>query len=321
MKIKSTWIPFFLSLVAIVSVRVYQIASVGVPSVRMQWDNLEMSCFWIAAVATLVIVLMSYLSKDAPDVFVLKKSPLFGLSSLVAAFVLMWSSVNDLQVYISSTVDLHYLARGIVGIFAAITFIYFGLSSAKEKNFFEKNKLFACIPTFWAVVLLAKLFSDYNAIRTDFIHVTEVLAVICLLFFLFEQARLFVGLFNASTFKKLFYFGFGAVLFMMTFITNYFAKTLDLGQKMNSSDILMLATQLVMILYVVSFLLTLKVGQDAEFVEEISSGAPEKANSYVAHDEPMKETTDTPENTEMAEVDALIADIQNETATTKADEA
>ncbi len=316
MKIKSTWIPFFLSLVAIVSVRVYQMTSTGIPSVRMQWDNLERICFCVAAVATVVIMLMSYMSKDVPEVFVLKKNPFTGLTSFLAAAVVALTGVSAFQACLPEK-NIQDLIGGVAGILAAVAFIFFGLCFLQEKNLFEKNKLFACIPTFWAVTMLAFLFSAYNDVRTDFIHVTDVLSVIGLLFFLFEQARLFVGLFNKGTFKKLFYFGFGSVLFTMTFATNTLAKTLDLGQKIDSSTMLMLATQLVTVLYVVSVLFAVRVGQDAEFVEEISSGAPEKTDVYVAADEPVEETPaeDVPEvqeNTEMAEVDALIADILTE---------
>lgn len=316
MKIKSTWIPFFLSLVAIVSVRVYQINSIGVPSVRMQWDNLEMICFSIAAVATVVIMLMSYLSKDVPEVFVLKKSVPVGLTSFFAAVVVALNGVNEIQRNPSASKDIQRLVFGIAAIAAAVAFILFGLCFLQEKNLFEKTKLFACIPTFWAVTLLARLFSAYNAVRTDFIHVTDVLSVIGLLFFLFEQARLFVGLFNAGTFRKLFYFGFGSILFSLTFTSNTLAKTLDLGQKIDSSTMLMLATQLVMVLYVVSVIFAVRVGQDAEVVEEISSGMPEKTDVYVAAEEPAEETPEAPEISEMAEVDALIADILTEKETT-----
>lgn len=316
MKIKSTWILFFLSLVAIVSVRVYQTTSIGIPSVRMQWDNLEVICFCVAAVATVIIMLMSYLSKDVPEIFVLKKSPLVGLISFLAAAVVALSGANEIQAYLSGSKEIQRLIFGTAGILAAVAFILFGLCFLQEKNLFEKTKLFACFPTFWAVMLLAKLFSAYNAIRTDFIHVTDVLSVIGLLFFLFEQARLFAGLFNKGTIRKLFYFGFGSVLFTMTFATNTLAKTLDLGQKIDSSTMLMLATQLVMVLYVVSVIFAVRVGQDAEVVEEISSGVPEKTDVYVVAEEPAEETPEEPENSEMAEVDALIADILTEKETT-----
>ena len=320
MKIKSTWIPFFLSFVAIVGVRVYQITSIGVPSVRMQWDNIEMICFSIAAIATVVIMLMSYLSTDVPKVFVLKKSIPVALASFLAAVVVTVTGVSAFQAYLSGE-NLQALLNGVAGVAAGVAFIGFGLCFLKEKNIFEKTKLFACIPTFWAVTLLAFLFSTYNAIRTDFIHVTHVLSTIGVLFFLFEQARLFVGLFNAGTFRKLFYFGFGSVLFSMSFAINALAKTLDLGQRIDFNAMWTLATQLVMVLYVVSVLFAVRVGQDAEFVEEISSGAPEKTEEYIAagetvEKEPTEDVSEVQENTEMAEVDALIADILTEKETT-----
>lgn len=321
MKIKSTWIPFFLSLVAIVGVRVYQITSIGVPSVRMQWDNLEMICFSIAAIATVVIMLMSYLSKDVPKVFVLKKSIPVALASFLAAVVVALNGVNEIQRNLSASMDIQRIVFGIAGVAAGVAFVGFGLCFLKEKNIFEKTKLFACIPTFWAVMSLATLFSAYNAIRTDFIHVTHVLSTIGVLFFLFEQARLFVGLFNKGTIRKLFYFGFGSVLFSMSFALNFLVKTLDLGQRIDFNAMWTLATQLVVVLYVVSVLFAVRVGQDAEFVEEISSGAPEKTEEYIAAGEPVEKeptevVTDVQENTEMAEVDALIADILTEKETT-----
>ncbi len=316
MKLKSTWVPFFLSFVAVMGIRVYQILSVGVPAVRMQWDNFEMLCFWISAIATVVILIMSYMSKDAPEVFVVKKNLPTGIVSIVASLVVMLSSASELQQSLSSGMDIQALIRDVLGVAAGIVFIIFGLCFIKEKNLFEKYSLLVCLPSIWATMILAKLFAAYNAIRTDFIHVTDVLAIVCLLFFLFEQSRLFVGLFNAGSFRKLFFFGFGAVLFIMTFVTNDLAHAIDAGRQLDTSEMLMLATQLAMVLYVVSFLLAVKVGQDAEFVEEITSGASEEPvnkEPFITTNEATEEDT-IYTSTEMAEVDALIADIQNETA-------
>ena len=312
MKIKSTWVPFFLSFVAIVSIRLYQILSIGVPAARMQWDNLEMLCFWIAVVASLIIIAISYMSKDVPDIFILRKNLLMGLISFASAIVVNFRCFSELGQVLSSNMDMLGLLRGISGILAGVTFFIIGLCILQEKNIFEKNKLLACLPSFWAAMLLAKLFSEYNSIRTDFIHIADVLGVVCLLFFLFEQARLFVGLFNKETLKKLFFFGFGEVLFTTILITNNLAEAMYSGRHLTSIEIQNLAIQLIMMLYIVSFLCVVRVGSKAEFVENISS-----VSSSQDHEEPIvtNKTPDPEDNyvsSDMTEVDALIADIQNE---------
>ena len=99
MKLKFNWVPFILSFVAILGLRIYQILSIGNAAVRVQWDNFEMICFVIAAVAFGIIILLSYLSKDAPDVFVLKKSIFTGLISMITAVFAIWSSVYEIKAY------------------------------------------------------------------------------------------------------------------------------------------------------------------------------------------------------------------------------
>ena len=325
MKLKFNWVPFILSFFAIMCLRIYQILSIGNATVRVQWDNLELICFVIAAVAFAIILILSYLSKDAPDVFVLKKSVFTGLISMITAVFAIWNSVYEIKDYLSSNNDWVNLLSGVLGLFAGITFILIGLNFIQEKNHFDKYRLLALVPTLWILAKLLKLFFEYNSTPTDVSNVSHSLAKIFLLFFLFAQARLFAGLFNCTTFKKLFYFGFSAILFMTVSLTNYIAVAMDTSSELNSSVIVSIMTEIILIVYTLFTLLATKTGK--ELVNEAAVDenlAPQNSETVTVTENIPEKVTIADDNgvntdadshaADMAEVDKLIEAIKNENA-------
>lgn len=315
MKLKLNWIPFVISFISILGLRVYQILSIGNPAVRIYWDNFEIVCFIIAAAAFGIIMVASYISKDAPDVFVIKKNLLTGSVAILTAALALWNSVEKLRYYWSAAekdwVDLFYILTGVL---AAVVFVLIGLGYIKEKNYFEKNKLLALMPTLWVLAMILKLFFEYNSIQTNVIHVSNALARIFLLFFMFSQARLFATLFNAATFKKLFYFGFSAALFMLISITNFWAVTVDFGRDFSSTEIVNIVTEFSLILYILCVIFSIQVGKDLGGAED-TPVVGKKEDVAVASSTTDVANTDTVENREeMAKVDRLIEDIKNENA-------
>ena len=314
MKLKRTWIPFVLFFVAIMGLRIYQILSVGVASVRVQWDNFEMICFVFSAVASAMIIIMSYISKDAPDVFVIKKSRSVGVISILTAALIEWNAINEFNSYLSGGNEWVKLVSSIVGFLAGFAFITISFNFINEKNYFEKHKLLSLIPTLWALTLLLKLFFKYNSAPTTILNVSDSLAKICILFFLFNQSKLFASLFNATTFKKLFYFGFSAVLFTMVYTTNYLAVTIDLGRKLSLTNIVELLLELAIGVYILCTIYSIKTGQNlvADEKIELSDSTPELVHNDNINNKTTNDVEE--EKPDMAEVDRLIEDIKNETA-------
>lgn len=325
MKLKFNWIPFILSFLVIMGLRIYQILSIGNAAVRVQWDNFEMICFAAAAVAFAIILCFSYLSKDAPDVFVLKKNIFTCLISMITAIFAIWNSIYELKTYLGGDNDWVNLLSGTLGILAGIAFILIGLNFAQEKNYFGKFRLFALFPTLWVLTKLLKLFFEYNSIPTDISHVSHSLAKIFLLFFLFAQARLFVGLFNCVTFKKLFYFGFSAMLFMTVSLGNYIAVSMDTRSELNLRVIVAIMTEIILIGYTLFILLATKTGNGLVVEEPEKEKSNNENNTTVASanvvldkgvssdDSGSNDTLDS-QSADMAAVDRLIEDIKNENA-------
>lgn len=310
MKLKFTWVPFILSFIAIMVFRINQVLSIGNAAVRVQWDNFEMICFIIAVAAFAIIMIISYLSKDAPDVFVINKNLFVCLFSMITAIFVIWNSVNEFQSYLSGENEWIKLFCGMAGIFAGIVFIFVGLSFVKEKNYFEKHKLLILVPTLWALTTLLKIFFKYNSIPTNFLNVSNALASIFLLFFLFSQARLFAGLFNAATFKKLFYFGFSGILFLTISLTNYLLSIMDLGRKLSLANIITIITGLFLIVYVMCIIAAVKVGKNISLRGKVIDEDNKQITDESTGNANSKETI---KKEEMSEVDKLIEDIKNET--------
>lgn len=315
MKLKLNWIPFVISFISILGLRVYQILSIGNAAVRINWDNFEIVCFIIAAAAFGIIMIASYLSKDAPDVFVIKKNLLTGSVAILAATLALWSSIEKFRYYWPAVekdwVDLFYIVTGVL---AAVVFVLIGLGYIKEKNYFEKNKLLVLMPTLWVLAMILKLFFVYNSVQTSVIHVSNALAKIFLLFFMFSQARLFASLFNSATFKKLFYFGFSASLFMLISITNFWAVTIDFGRNFSTMEISNIITEFALIAYILCVIFSVQVGKNLGNAED-KPVVEKKESENIEAPAAAVTSTDTVENREeMAKVDRLIEDIKNENA-------
>ena len=294
--------------------RIYQILSVGDAAVRVQWDNFEMLCFVFSAVASVIIIIMSYISKDVPDVFIIKKSLTVGIVSLLTAFFIEWNAINEFSAYLSGDNDWVKLVSSILGDLSGFAFIAIALNFINEKNYFEKHKLLSLLPTLWALALILKLFFKYNSSHTDILNVSDSLAKICILFFLFSQARLFARLFNETTFKKVFYFGFSAVLFTTVYVTNYLAVAIDLGRKLSLNNIVELLTEIAIGAYILCTIYSIKTGKALVLDEKTNLGDSE---SDELHNDSINNESDTnveTEQTDMTEVDKLIEDIKNEKA-------
>lgn len=315
MKLKLNWVPFVISFIFILGLRVYQILSIGNAAVRINWDNFEIVCFIIAAATFGIIMIASYLSKDAPDVFVIRKNFLAGSVAILTAALALWSSVEKFRYYWPAVekdwVDLFYIVTGVL---ASIVFVLIGLCYIKEKNYFEKNKLLVLMPTLWVLAIILKLFFVYNSVQTSVIHVSNALAKIFLLFFMFSQARLFASLFNSATFKKLFYFGFSASLFMLISITNFWAVTIDFGRNFSTMEISNIITEFALIAYILCVIFSVQVGKNLGNAED-KPVVEKKESENIEAPAAAVTSTDTVENREeMAKVDRLIEDIKNENA-------
>ena len=318
MKLKSAWIPFVLSFFAIMGLRIYQILSIGNPSVRTQWDDFEMICFIIATAAFGVIMIMSYISSDAPNVFVIKKNQLLVLTSVITAIFIAIVSVFDILAYLREKSDWLKLASGIAGLWMFVALLFVAVSYLKEKNCFSSYKLFALIPTIYVFLYLLQLFFKYNSIPTDFVSVSNAFEAVTLLFFFFAQARLFVGIFNAATFKKLFYFGLSAVLFLTVNLTHALATTMDLGRKLSADSIISIVAKCFLIIYIVNVIAAIKTGKNF-VIEESSADANDEPSTenYAENDSNQADSEESYLQTDMSEVDKLIEDIKNETAINK----
>lgn len=314
MKLKFNWIPFILSFITIFSLRMYQILSVGNAYIRMQWDNIEMICFTTALVASIIIVAMSYLSKDVSDDFVLNKNVLSGAISILTSAVIAWNSFYKINSYLINNNDDNSwinLVSSILGFLACIAFILIGFNFFYAKNYFENYRLLTLVPTLWVLSELLNLFFKYNSIPTDITNVSNALAKIFLLFFLFAQARLFAGLFSSITLKKLFYFGFSAILFITVSLSNYIATSMDNRDELNLKVIALIILEIILVIYILSILLTTKTKEIQLTEKNVSiNSTQERVNDN--NEDVKKNECEGSIKSDMSEVDRLIEDIENE---------
>lgn len=310
MKLKFTWIPFILSFITVLGLKIYQFVTLGDATVRTQWSNIEAITFIVALIAAIIITIMSLISKDSPEVFVLNKDIFTGTIAVLTALMVIWSSVNELIIYLSYKREIVYLFLSIFGILAGLVFIMSGVCFFKGKDFFQKYKLLTLLPTVWVLIRILNLFFAYNSIPTNLSHVTTSLAEIFLVFFLFYQARLFSGLFTKNTFKSIFYFGFAAILFVTLYATNNLLSIIDTGRKISINNLVYLITDLIIAFYVLCFISGLKLGKNLDDdVPELLS-EPEKIEEK--EENVIDNISELNQDESMMKVDELIEEIKNE---------
>ena len=306
MKLKSTWIPFVLAFVAVLGLKIYQFITLGDATIRVQWSNIDMISMGIVVVAAVIIIIMSIFSKDSPKVFVVSKDFFTGTIAILTGLMVIWSSINELIIYLSYQRDIMYLSLSILGILAGLIFILLGVCSFKGKDLFQKCRLLTLLPSAWVLVRILNLFFKYNSIPTNLSHVATSFAEIFLVFFLFYQARLFAGLFTQNTFKKVFYFGFSTILFITLYATNDLLTVIDTGRKISIVNLIYIITDLVIAFYVLCFVSGLKLGKN---LENISEALHESEQT----EQITKDNIDEIEKNEsMTQVNALIEEIKNE---------
>ncbi len=268
MKLKYTWIPFILELIIITVFRLYQFITIGDVSVRVQWDNIELVSAFTSSIAVLIIIIMTYLSKDAPKFFILQEDKITGTVGCLAGVMVMCHSVSDFLSFLLSSKELMRLFSGVFGLAAGLVFIIMGICNIKGKDYFEKYRLLTLVPTLWALMSLLNTFFKYNSIPTTATNVINVLDEIFLVFFLFYQARMFANLFDEATFKKLFYCGFSAVIFMTLNAFGQFLTIMNSGATISLVDFIYIVAEIIIAVYALCFIFGIKLEQEVDILYE-----------------------------------------------------
>ena len=310
MKLKYISVPFILSLIAIIALRVYQFSSIGNAKVRLEWTNLELICVMITVAFLAFAIIISILSRNIPNFLKVDKHTFTGIIGALAGVLISCNGVADIIRFItSSKKDLLVLFLGIFGIAAGIIFIGLSFCSIKGGNIFETNKLLLLLPTVWGLLRLLQMFFVYNAIATNIIDMSDEFAVIFLLLFMFYQSKLFAGIINKFAFRAVFMFGFTATLFIIIYSSLELLRCIDMGESLGIYRIIALTADLALGLYIALFLFSINANSKAKGMIEYAKELEDKKEDNVAKAE--KENKEE-SSIDMKQVDHLVKEIEQE---------
>lgn len=252
MKLKNNFIVFFISIITILAFRVYEIVNMNsLKTTSLQF--IETICLACMILSSILIIFMSYLSKNITQKFKLKKNNFLSLLSFITGVFLVINGVSDvLTLFTASSVEIILLFTGIFSILSGVIFFVLGRNFSSAQNTFFNHQLIILIPVAWLTLRLYQLFLQYRIVRMQVQSMSVELSVIFLLLYFMHFAKLFSGIYNQKVYKKLFMYGLlGSIFVFMSVTYNLFEMALS--SVFGISEIISLITDLILAAFVVSF--------------------------------------------------------------------
>ena len=322
MKLRHSFIAFFISLFTIFGVRLYQVINMGV-LLNSQLKTIETICLGATLFFAFLIILMSHLSKNIPQKFELCKNNFLSvLAFLAGGLLLINGAVNIFTLFTAAEVEIVLLFAGIFSILTGVIFFVLGRGFLSGKNIFLQHPLIILVPILWLIIRLYQFFSIYKNTAIQVQNMSGEIAVIFLLLYFTHFAKLISGMYGEKVYKKLNMYGLSAALFVFMASTYSFFQ-MALNSKTNPYDMTIALTDLILAVFVVSFGYFLsKKGENAPAEETEAAEQLEDANKemlpQVESSEPAAEqetTTQADAKTggkfDMNSINKLIDEISN----------
>ena len=262
MKMKYMWILFAVAFFIIVPFHVYQVIFLGETNtgIFVAGGGYTMALLLaIFAVFVLLLIIMSAGCKNAPKQHVIQKNIFAGVFALAVSALLFLDSTHDLVEYVTSSNETQTFIMAGASALAAIAFIFLAVSSFSGKNLFRSAPLIALFTTVWGCIRLVVTFLRYTNIVSNGESMLHIISIIFILLFLFSQAKLLAGVENDKTVKHTFVLGMCAIVGIAVFYIPSLLKDVFNGESFVLLDQLPCATDLLLLLYVFSFLIEMTV--------------------------------------------------------------
>ena len=290
MKLKYTWIPFLLSLIIVLPLRLYQVINTGGQLFGIDLnDNFLTGVFiYIMMFFSLIIICMSLFSKKSHETINIHKNNLIGSSLFLISLSTIFEAIRDI-IY-SGSVNaggsaMQAVVLLVTALAAGAAFFIMGMCYMQGKNLFAKMPFLMMFPTIWLTCKLGISFMNNRAISNRSPEMIAILANAFLTLFFLYNARIYILDENNNVVKKLYAFGLPAVIFSIVyalpniyqFIFNYqyYTKTLEVSS----------ITMILMSLYIILMLIYRMIGLDE--VSEVSDDYEQ--DTYQAYGSPRAE--------------------------------
>ena len=305
MKIKTSWFFFFLSMLILLPLRVYQrLFSLDIHMGFSKKDDFSLSILLGALIVfTLFLIWLCAKDKKAPDVYLEKPNFIAGLFAFFLAasvgvesvFLFLGADTNDVM-------NTSKIILSVIGLIGAIAFLILCIDAFRGANTFGRHPYLSLILPLWGFARLTVNFIQFNT-ETGQENMFDTFSMIACLLFLYSQSRLFVGIERKKSLKSTFSFGFCAILTgMMAILPRYLGYVLinyypvdGVSNQIYNQGLTPFPTDLIFALYAFSFLVGLyfqsyKKGMKLEAENEQPSAASDEYPSVEASAEAEQST-------------------------------
>lgn len=348
MKQKYAWVVFIISILTLVPFRIYQ--KVVLNQNLSSFFGIKKVDFGVVVtflVFVLIINTMIFISKNSSYEIKIRKNISTGVLAMASGILVLvssmcvaantfnlWNENKELLSALQKTNDVSAefvkaeisvqtitLIRCTLGILVFACFVAMFMSSLKGVNLFRNREVLSLFPTIWAILKVVEILMARLSAVSQNSDIFAMIEAICLLMFLFVQAKVFAHVEDEKKNKKLFSFGFMAVISMAVYNMSSLAYLFH-SESASFVELISYITNLVLAVYIVFFLIdasrpALEVEQ--EFMDVVSN-ENEKSLSEEAVREEVNEDLPSTENVEgdkisvdeeMIHVNDMIDKIEN----------
>lgn len=214
MKIKYSWIPFTLVLLAEVILRILQLD-------LFNWfpngffindDILSNMLLLIIVVFFIIMAIVSVSDKRTPYEFLPGKNIPLGIIGLILVFNIFCSCIEPIKAFSNDVDKTKNIVYIVFSFFAGIVMVSESVSSIIGKNILRKYPVSAIALPAWSIIRLVIMFMDYTSMAMSTISMFDVIAVIFITLFFFYQGTIFANIPSNNSAKKLFVYGMPAIV-------------------------------------------------------------------------------------------------------------
>lgn len=280
MKLKNNFIIFLISIITVLGFRIYEIIKMS-NSLSYKVQPTETICLICMLVFTVLIIFMSYLSKNIPQKLKLRKNTFLCTLTFIVSGLLMINGVsNVITLFTARTVEIILLFTGVLSVLSGIIFFVLGKDFSGEKNTFLEHQLIILVPVIWLIVRLYQVFRHYQGIAMQVQDMSSEIAIIFLLLYFTNFSRLLSGMYSQKVYKKLYMYSvLGAIFVFMS--ATYQALDMNFNSTASLGLAISLITDLCLALFTVSFVYFLS--KNSEFVTN------EKTENKIKNEESISE--------------------------------
>lgn len=251
---------FWAVVIGISVVRAYQIWFVRDISILSQWGDIECACVIAAVVASALIILMLSLSKIEPLEIKIKKNNLLSRVSYITTLAVTVCGVGNIYEYMVTSRDRMLFLMGVAAILSAGVFAIIGYSFAKGKNIFGNCKLLPLLPVLWYVTRLMWVFFYYNTTASALWYMSDEIALVFGLLFMFMQARLFSQIDYNNPLKRIYIYGLISPMFILIYNSRIMIEKVNTMGYLSFDNIAFNLADVVIAVYMIVFAINVQKG-------------------------------------------------------------